>query len=58
MKFYGQFNKYPVDKILYDRYFKDFNGQGISLECGAADGINISSTKFFEETLGWKTINV
>jgi len=57
MKFYGQF-KPPQDQILYERYFKDFSGNGVCLECGAVDGVNISSTKFFEETLGWTAINI
>lgn len=56
-KFYGQFNP-PIDKVLYERYFTDFKGNGVCLECGAVDGVNISSTKFFEETLGWLSINI
>ena len=62
MKFYGQVGKRrhskPIDQYLYERYFKDFKGEGICLECGAADGEEISSTKYIEETLGWKTINI
>jgi len=57
MKFYGQFNP-PLDQSLYERYFKDFSGKGVCLECGAVDGVNISSTKFFEESLGWTAINI
>ena len=57
MKFYGQFNP-PLDQLLYERYFKDFYGKGVCLECGAVDGVNISSTKFFEESLGWTAINI
>lgn len=57
MKFYGQFNP-PLDQVLYERYFKDFSGKGVCLECGAVDGVNISSTFFFEETLGWTAINI
>jgi FkbM family methyltransferase len=57
MKFYGQFNP-PLDQVLYERYFLNFKGSGVCLECGAVDGINISSTYFFEETLGWKSINI
>ena len=57
MKFYGQFNP-PLDQLLYERYFKDFSGKGVCLECGAVDGVNISSTKFFEESLGWTAINI
>jgi FkbM family methyltransferase len=56
-KFYGEC-RYQTDRLLHDKYFKDFKGQGISLECGAADGITASATKFFEESLGWKTINI
>ena len=55
MKFYGQ---YKLDKTLYERYFTDFSGTGVCLECGAVDGEHISSTKFFEETLGWQAINI
>jgi len=63
MKFYGQSSKrrdkIPIDKFLYERYFKSLNNfKGVCLECGAADGETISSTKFFEETLGWKCINI
>jgi len=57
MKFYGQFYP-PLDQLLYERYFKDFSGKGVCLECGAVDGVNISSTKFFEESLGWTAINI
>lgn len=56
MKFYGQFNP-PVDKVLYDRYFKN-KKNGVSIECGALDGVWASSTKFFEENFNWKTINI
>jgi FkbM family methyltransferase len=31
---------------------------GLSIEAGASNGILENSTKFFEEHLGWKTINV
>lgn len=56
MKFYGQFNP-PVDQILYDKYFKNVKN-GISIEAGAFDGLLENSTRFFEEELGWKTINI
>jgi len=56
-RFYGQFDP-PVDRILYERYFVDRTVPGICLECGAADGVNLSSTKFFEESLGWRSINI
>lgn len=54
MKFYGQ--NYQ-DKFIFERYFKD-KKNGISIECGALDGLLESSTYFFEETLGWSTINI
>jgi len=57
LRFYGQF-RWPVDRILYTQYFMKFEGQGICLECGAADGVTMSSTKFFEEFMGWKAINI
>lgn len=56
MKFYGQFNP-KVDEVIYERYFKNHRN-GTSIECGAFDGITESCTKVFEETLGWKTINI
>jgi len=56
MKFYGQFDP-PVDKILYERYFKN-KTNGISLECGAFNGLTENNTKFFEENFNWKTINI
>lgn len=56
MKFYGQFD-IPVDKILYERYFIN-KKNGISLEAGAFDGVLENSTKFFEEFMNWKTINI
>ena len=56
MKFYGQWNP-PVDKLLYDNYFKDKSG-GFFIECGANDGIAESCCKFFEESMEWKGINI
>ena len=56
MNFYGQFNP-PVDKVIYERYFKN-KKNGISIECGALDGIWSSCTKIFEEYFNWKTINI
>jgi hypothetical protein len=56
MKYYGQFNP-PVDKVLHERYFLNkFNG--VSIECGAFDGVIENYTKFFEENYNWKTINI
>lgn len=56
MRFYGQFEP-PVDKFLFERYFKD-KRNGTSIECGAFDGQLESSCKFFEESMGWKSINI
>lgn len=53
-KFYGQLEQ---DKFIFERYFKNKKA-GISIECGAFDGIMESSTLFFEETLNWKCINI
>jgi|LakMenEpi03Aug12_release.lakeMendotaPanAssembly.Ray.scaffolds.fasta_scaffold59755_2 hypothetical protein len=58
-KYYGQvpnagylYRGVPVDKFLHDNYFKD-KRDGFFIECGAADGLNLSCCKFFEETMGW-----
>lgn len=58
MKYYGQiFNEIPVDAFLYQKYF--YNKQnGFFIECGAADGINLSCCRFFEENMGWIGINI
>ena len=56
MKYYGQFNP-PVDKVLHDRYFLN-KFHGVSIECGAFDGLTENCTKFFEENYNWKTINI
>ncbi len=58
MKYYGQvFSGVPVDALIHQRYFPD-KKEGFFIECGAADGFNLSSCKFFEEFMGWKGINV
>ena len=56
-KFYGQFEP-PVDKFLFERYFQGRAMQGVVIECGAFDGQLESSCAFFEESLGWKAINL
>lgn len=53
-KFYGQSEQ---DKFIFDRYFKNIK-KGISIECGAFDGVMESSTLFFEENLDWSCINI
>ena len=56
MKFYGQFNP-QQDEYLYNNFFKGVTG-GVSVEAGASNGVLENNTKFFEDELGWKTINV
>jgi FkbM family methyltransferase len=63
-KYYGQFSPPvdgqfgpPVDKFIHENYFKNKFG-GVSIECGAFDGLLECSTKFFEDTYDWKTINI
>jgi FkbM family methyltransferase len=56
MKFYGQWSP-PVDEFLYTNYFQN-ERNGFFIECGAYDGITESCCKFFEESMGWKGINI
>mgnify|MGYP003334347257 CR=1 FL=1 len=56
-KYYGQFDP-PVDQFLHERYFRNAQKSLTLIECGAFDGEYESSGKFFEETLGWKAVNV
>lgn len=56
MKFYGQFDP-PVDKVIYEKYFPQ-KTSGTCIECGAGEGILENSCKFFEESMGWKSINI
>lgn len=57
MKFYGQYiNSFFVDEYLYNRYFQT-QKIGSFIECGAYDGIEFSSCKFFED-IGWFGINI
>lgn len=56
MRFYGQWNP-PVDKVLYENYFKE-KRNGFFIECGAYNGRGLSCCKFFEEFRGWHGINV
>jgi FkbM family methyltransferase len=57
LRFYGQFDP-PLDRVLYERYFADREEPGVFVECGAFDGVTSATCKFFEETLGWRGINV
>ena len=56
MTFYGQFSP-QQDEYLFNNFFKN-KKNGISIEAGASNGVLENNTKFFEETLEWKTINV
>lgn len=52
--YYGQ---YELDRVLYERFFLN-KKNGFFVECGAFDGLSECSCKFFEETLGWKGLNI
>ena len=54
--FYGQF-EYKLDHYLYDNFFSH-TYEGVSIEAGASDGVTENTTKFFEEHMKWRTINV
>jgi FkbM family methyltransferase len=54
MNFYGQ---HLQDQFIYERYFLN-KKNGISIECGAYDGVMESATLFFEKFLDWSTINI
>ncbi len=56
MRFYGQWDP-PVDKVIYEHFFKD-KRDGFFIEAGAFDGLVESSCKMFEESLGWRGINM
>jgi FkbM family methyltransferase len=62
MTFYGQCHATgggsdePIDKILYDHYFTNQHS-GVAIECGANDGVFLSSCLLFEN-IGWRVINV
>lgn len=57
LQFYGQFET-PVDKFIFERYFPDLGIKGTFIECGAFDGVTECSCKFFEESMGWRGINL
>jgi FkbM family methyltransferase len=52
--FYGQFE---LDRIIYENFFKD-KRDGFFVECGAFDGLGECTCKFFEESMGWKGLNI
>jgi len=53
-RFYGQWDP-PVDKVLYMNYFYEIK-DGFFVDCGAAEGVLYSCTKFFEDSLDWKGV--
>ena len=58
MRYYGQYIAgNQVDRFLHLNYFPN-KKDGFFIECGAADGFNLSSCKFFEEFMGWKGVNM
>ena len=57
MQFYGQFET-PVDRFIFERYFRDTGIMGTFVECGAFDGLTECSCNFFEETMGWSGYNL
>jgi FkbM family methyltransferase len=52
--YYGQDE---LDKIIYENFFKD-KKNGFFVECGAFDGLAECTCKFFEDSVGWKGINI
>src|SRR5579872_2937961 len=53
-QFYSQFGQ---DKFLHENVFKGFRN-GMFVDVGAHDGKSLNNTLFFEETLGWRGINI
>lgn len=46
-----------VDKYIHETFFDGYRN-GFFIEAGAFDGLVECTCKFFEETMGWKGINV
>ncbi|QIL01451.1 FkbM family methyltransferase [Sphingomonas sinipercae] len=57
MRFYGQFDP-PVDRYLFETFFRGRSEPGFFVECGAFDGVFESSCLFFEESLDWAGVNI
>lgn len=56
MKYYGQFDP-KLDRYIHETYFPT-KREGFFIEAGAYDGIEDSNCFFFEESQGWKGINI
>lgn len=56
MSYRGQWGPHNVDKVLHLNFFKN-KLDGVMVECGSADGLTESNSKFFEE-IGWKCVNI
>jgi FkbM family methyltransferase len=52
--YYGQLD---LDKVIHERFFQN-KRDGFFVECGAYDGLVESTCKFFEESMGWKGLNI
>lgn len=51
-------SQHGQDQWLYENIFKNYEKPGFFFEAGAADGVGMSNTWFFEKALGWKGILV
>ena len=51
-------SQHGEDKVLHERFFKDYASPGVFLEIGALDGVTYSNTFSFEHALGWRGILV
>lgn len=56
-KFYGQFHP-PSDKLIYERYFSNYERPGYFVECGAFDGELESNCRVLEEAYEWEGLNI
>lgn len=54
MTYYAQLE---LDKVLHRTFFPN-KRDGFFVECGAYDGLDECTCKFFEETMGWKGLNI
>lgn len=57
--FYGQPDVHGIllDSVLYEKFFKE-KRNGFFVECGAFDGLTECTCKFFEESMGWRGLNI